>query len=43
MTTITTIKRMVTLINIFTVQPENQPRLVDLLIEATKKKPHNSR
>ena len=36
MTTITTNKNMVTLINVFTVQPENQQRLVDLLIEATK-------
>src|SRR5258708_13324583 len=36
MTTITTNKNMVTLINVFTVQPENQQRLVDLLTEATK-------
>ncbi len=36
MTTITTNKNMITLINVFTVQPENQQRLVDLLIEATK-------
>ena len=36
MTTIATNKNMVTLINVFTVQPENQQRLVDLLIEATK-------
>src|SRR5713101_3761642 len=36
MTTITANKNMVTLINVFTVQPENQQRLVDLLTEATK-------
>ena len=36
MTTITTNKNMITLINVFTVQPENQQRLVDLLTEATK-------
>lgn len=36
MTTITINKNIVTLINVFTVQPENQQRLVDLLIEATK-------
>ncbi len=36
MTTITTNKNMVTLINVFTVEPENQQRLVDLLTEATK-------
>ena len=36
MTTIATNKNMVTLINVFTVQPENQQRLVDLLTEATK-------
>ncbi|HCF84903.1 MAG TPA: antibiotic biosynthesis monooxygenase, partial [Ktedonobacter sp.] len=31
MTTITTEKNLVTLINVFTVSPENQQRLVDLL------------
>jgi heme-degrading monooxygenase HmoA len=36
MTTITTDKNLVTLINIFTVTPENQQRLVDLLIGATQ-------
>src|SRR5260370_40918210 len=36
MTTITTNKNMITLINVFTVQHENQQRLGDLLIEATK-------
>lgn len=36
MTTITTEKNLVTLINVFTVAPENQQRLVDLLIEATQ-------
>ena len=35
MTTITTDKKLVTLINVFTVSPENQQPLVDLLIEAT--------
>ncbi len=35
MTTITTDKSLITLINVFTVSPENQQRLVDLLIEAT--------
>jgi quinol monooxygenase YgiN len=37
MTTISTENRVVTLINVFTVKPENQQRLVDLLIEATEK------
>lgn len=36
MTTISTDKSLVTLINVFTVSPENQQRLVDLLIEATQ-------
>ncbi len=36
MTTITTEKNLVTLINVFTVSPENQQRLVDLLVEATQ-------
>jgi heme-degrading monooxygenase HmoA len=35
MTTIS--NEVVTLINIFTVAPENQQKLVDMLIEATKK------
>ena len=37
MTTITTEKNLVTLINVFTVSPENQQRLVDLLVEATQR------
>jgi hypothetical protein len=40
MTTITTINqdnKVTSLINIFTVDPKNQQRLVDILIEATKK------
>jgi quinol monooxygenase YgiN len=36
MTTISTEKNLVTLINVFTVTPENQQRLVDLLVEATQ-------
>src|SRR5579875_2912157 len=36
MTTISTEKNLVTLINVFTVPPENQQHLVDLLIEATQ-------
>ena len=36
MTTITTEKGLVTLINVFTVTPENQQLLVDLLVEATQ-------
>jgi len=36
MTTISKENEVVTLINVFTVKPENQQRLVDLLIEATK-------
>jgi hypothetical protein len=40
MTTITTINqdnKVTSLINVFTVDPKNQQRLVDILIEATKK------
>ncbi len=36
MTAITTTRKLVTLINVFTVQPENQQRLIDLLIEVTR-------
>jgi heme-degrading monooxygenase HmoA len=36
MTTITPNKHIFTLMNVFTVQPENQQRLVDLLIKAIK-------
>ena len=34
MTTITTDKNLLTLINVFTVEPENQQRLVDIFVEA---------
>jgi heme-degrading monooxygenase HmoA len=37
MTTIATDNHVVTLINVFSVSPENQQKLVDLLIEATHK------
>lgn len=37
MTTISEDNNLVTLINVFTVEPENQQRLVDVLIEATEK------
>lgn len=37
MVTISTDNKLVTLINVFTVEPENQQKLVDLLIEATEK------
>ncbi len=37
MTTISKRNKVVTLINVFTVMPENQQRLVDVLIEATEK------
>ena len=37
MTTISTDNKCVTLINVFTVEPENQQRLVDVLTEATEK------
>ena len=37
MTTISKDNQVVTLINVFTVEPENQQRLVDLLVEATEK------
>ncbi|MBJ7601084.1 MAG: antibiotic biosynthesis monooxygenase [Candidatus Nephthysia bennettiae] len=36
MTTISPEQPVVTLINVFTVEPDNQNRLVDLLVEATK-------
>jgi quinol monooxygenase YgiN len=36
MAEITTEKKVVTLINVFTVQPENQQRLLDLLVKATE-------
>jgi hypothetical protein len=37
MTTISPRQQVVTLINVFTVEPENQDRLVDLLVEATER------
>jgi heme-degrading monooxygenase HmoA len=37
MTTISVDMPVVTLVNVFTVEPENQQRLTDLLIEATEK------
>ena len=37
MTTISKDNKVVTLINVFTVEPENQQRLADMLIEATAK------
>ena len=37
MTTISKDKRVVTLVNVFTVAPENQQRLIDMLVEATEK------
>ncbi len=37
MITISKDNKVVTLINVFTVEPENQQRLVDMLIEATEK------
>ncbi|HEV7475981.1 MAG TPA: antibiotic biosynthesis monooxygenase family protein [Pyrinomonadaceae bacterium] len=37
MTTISKGNKVVTLINVFTVKPENQQPLVDLLVEATEK------
>jgi quinol monooxygenase YgiN len=40
-TTITTDKSLVTLINVFTVSSENQQRLVDLLVEATQRTMRN--
>jgi len=36
MTTISTERDVVTLVNVFTVAPEDQQRLVDLLVEATE-------
>ncbi len=36
MAVISTGNDVVTLVNVFTVEPENQQRLVDLLVEATK-------
>ncbi len=37
MVTISTDNKLVTLINVFTVEPENQQKLVDLLVEASEK------
>ena len=37
MTTISKDNKVVTLINVFTVEPKNQQRLLDMLIEATEK------
>jgi len=37
MVTITKNSNMVTLINVFTVEPEKQQKLIDLLIQATEK------
>jgi quinol monooxygenase YgiN len=37
MVTISKENKLVTLINVFTVEPENQQKLVDLLVEATEK------
>jgi heme-degrading monooxygenase HmoA len=37
MTTISEDNKVVTLINVFTVEPENQQKLVDMLVEATQK------
>ncbi len=37
MINISTENKVATLINVFTVEPENQQRLVDMLIEATEK------
>ncbi len=37
MVTISKDNKVVTLINVFTVEPENQQKLVDLLVEATEK------
>ncbi len=37
MVTISKDAKVVTLINVFTVEPENQQKLVDLLIDATEK------
>ena len=37
MTTISKTAEIVTLINVFTVAPENQQRLVEMLVEATEK------
>ena len=36
MTTISPTRRLVTLINVFTVEPANQQRLLDLLVRATE-------
>src|SRR5712675_1962857 len=37
MTTISTDNKVITLINVFTVEPENQQKLVEMLREATEK------
>ncbi len=36
MTTITTGRKILTLINVFTVRPENQQRVIDVLVEVDK-------
>ena len=41
MTTISKDNKVVTLINVFTVEPENQQRLADMLVEATNKTTKN--
>src|SRR5260370_33943054 len=41
MTTISKDNDVVTLINVFTVEPEDQQRLVDMLVEATEKTMRN--
>ncbi len=37
MTTISKDNKIVTLVNVFTVEPENQQKLVEMLVEATEK------
>lgn len=37
MTTISRDRQLVTLINVFTVKPENQQKVVEMLIEATQR------
>ncbi len=37
MTTISKDNKVVTLVNVFTVEPENQQKLVEMLVEATEK------
>ncbi len=38
MVTIAKDNNVVTLVNVFTVEPENQQKLVDMLIQATKRR-----